>query len=450
MTLIKSISGIRGIIGTSLNLDIIKKYVSAFSKISPKGTIVLAQDSRNSGKEFINHSSAILNQLNRKSINCGIIPTPTAQLLIEKDEYAGGIVFTASHNPKNWNGMKFINSDGIFINHQEFDLLEMKANKTYTNEYTIDNDMEDCSELSINTHINNILNLEIINKDVIRSQKIKVAIDCANGATSKALPLLLKKLNCNVTSINSNFNEDFGRGAEPIPENLNDLSQLVINSNSDIGFATDPDGDRLSIVDNNGKPLGEELTLSLAVYYFLEYFPNVREHPIVTNLSTTKLINYITKKYKTHLIRSSVGEINVVDEMIKNNSLLGGEGNGGVIYKHCHLGRDSLVGTAIILNLLVNKQDTISNIRNNLPYYFIEKSKISLPSRGFDLSKIVKTNFQNEKIIDVDGFKIEFKNGNWIHIRKSNTEPIIRIIAEGESKNSAMNLIKKIKKILDE
>ena len=134
MTLIKSISGIRGIIGTSLNLDIIKKYVSAFSKISPKGTIVLAQDSRNSGKEFINHSSAILNQLNRKSINCGIIPTPTAQLLIEKDEYAGGIVFTASHNPKNWNGMKFINSDGIFINHQEFDLLEMKANKTYTNE----------------------------------------------------------------------------------------------------------------------------------------------------------------------------------------------------------------------------------------------------------------------------------------------------------------------------
>ncbi len=450
MTLIKSISGIRGIVGTSLSLDIIKKYVSAFSKISPKGTIILAQDSRNSGKKFIEHSYAILNQLNRKSINCGIIPTPTAQLLIEKGDYAGGIVFTASHNPKDWNGMKFINSDGIFISHEEFDLLENEANKININNYTVDTDIKDYSENSINTHISNILNLDTINKKVIRNQKIKVAIDCANGATSKALPLLLQKLNCSISSVNSNFNEDFGRGAEPIPENLGNLSELVVNSNSDIGFATDPDGDRLSIVDNNGNPLGEELTLSLAVYYFLEYFPNMREYPIVTNLSTTKLINSIVEKYKTPLIRSSVGEINVVHKMIENGSLLGGEGNGGVIYKSCHLGRDSLIGAAVILNLLSNKQDTISNIRNNLPYYYIKKSKINLLENNFDISKIIKTNFQNEKITEIDGVKIEFKNGDWVHIRKSNTEPIIRIISEGESEETAINLIKKVKRILNE
>lgn len=448
MTLIKSISGIRGIIGASLDLKIVKKYVLAFSKISPNGTIILARDTRNSGENFISNTIAAFDTVDRLSINCGIIPTPTAQLLIEKNNYAGGIVFTASHNPSNWNGMKFINSNGVFINEEEFNQLENTANEIVSNEDNIKINMVDCSKQSIDAHISSVSNLSIINKTKIRNKKFKVAIDCTNGATSKALPLLLKELNCEIIKINSTFNEDFGRSPEPIPENLNDLSKLTINSNADIGFATDPDGDRLSIIDNKGKPLGEELTLSLAIYYFLKYFPKSRNKPIITNLSTSKLTEYISKKFNVPLIRTAVGEINVVNDMIKLNSLLGGEGNGGVILRECHLGRDSLVAAAMILNLLSNENKSISNIRKSLPYYYIQKSSVELISDNLDIFERVKKHFKNEVIIEIDGMKIEFNNGDWIHIRKSNTEPIIRIISESNSNSTAIKLIKDVKKIL--
>ena len=450
MTLIKSISGIRGIIGTSLDLKIVKKYVLAFSKISPDGTIILARDTRNSGKNFISNTIAVFNAINRLSINCGVIPTPTAQLLVEKNNYVGGIVFTASHNPSNWNGMKFINSNGIFINDKEFNQLENEVNEIVLKEGDVEIKTEDCSNQSINNHVNSIINLNIIDKMKIQNKNFKVAIDCANGATSKALPCLLEKLNCKIIKINSTFNEDFGRLPEPIPENLDDLSKLVASSNADIGFATDPDGDRLSIIDNKGKPLGEELTLSLAIYYFLKYFPTLRNKPIITNLSTSKLTEYISKEFNVPLLRSAVGEINVVNDMIKSNSLLGGEGNGGVILRECHLGRDSLVAAAMVLNLLSNEKKTISNIRESLPYYYIQKSSIELELNNSSISKIIKEYFKNEAIIEIDGIKIEFNNGDWVHIRRSNTEPIIRIISESNSNSTAIKLIEDIKKILSD
>ena len=329
--------------------------------------------------------------------------------------------------------MKFINSNGVFINEEEFNQLENTANEIVSNEDNIKINMLDCSKQSIDAHINSVSNLSIINKTKIRNKKFKVAIDCTNGATSKALPLLLKELNCEIIKINSTFNEDFGRSPEPIPENLDDLSKLTINSNADIGFATDPDGDRLSIIDNKGKPLGEELTLSLAIYYFL---------------STSKLTEYISKKFNVPLIRTAVGEINVVNDMIKLNSLLGGEGNGGVILRECHLGRDSLVAVSMILNLLSNENKSISNIRKSLPYYYIQKSSVELISDNLDIFERVKKHFKNEVIIEIDGMKIEFNNGDWIHIRKSNTEPIIRIISESNSNSTAIKLIKDVKKIL--
>lgn len=448
MTLIKSISGIRGIINTSIDSQLVSKYVKAFSNISPDGTMLLARDTRNSGDIFIADSINILTQLNKKFINCGIIPTPTAQYMIEKNNYSGGIVFTASHNPSNWNGMKFIDSNGIFLDHKKFSDLEKEVEKIIikklVGEPTVN---KDSSIEAINEHIDNILSLSINNLNLIKEKKIRVAIDCVNGATSKALPLLLNKLNCEVIKIHSSYSENFGRSPEPIPSNLGDLSQCVIDNNADLGFATDPDGDRLSVIDNKGKPLGEELTLSMCVYYFLKYFPDKRKYPIVTNLSTSMLSETISKKYSVPFIRTPVGEINVVKKMEETGSLIGGEGNGGVILKESHLGRDSLVGAIIILNLLAMENKSLNQIYKLFPKYYIKKTSVKLDDSSLETIDKIKKKFNNENIVEADGLKIIWDD-EWVHIRKSNTEPILRIIAESKSMSQSNKLIKLIKNMI--
>jgi len=448
MTLIKSISGIRGIVNTSLNSDLIVKYVSAFAKISPPGKLLLARDTRASGAEYINSAKTSLEYLNRESINCDIIPTPTAQFLIKKNNYAGGIVFTASHNPSNWNGMKFIDQNGIFIDQEKFDQLENEFKKIILSNDTepnlVINKQENKAEESINLHLENILNLTIINKAIIQQQKYKVVIDCANGATSIALPRLLEKLNCEVIKINSDYSEDFGRSPEPIPLNIKDLALIVTKNDADIGFATDPDGDRLSIVDNLGNPLGEELTLAFCVYYFLKFFKNNRKYPIVANLSTSMISEKISELFATPFVRAAVGEINVVKKMECENSLIGGEGNGGVILRESHLGRDSLVGTIIVLNLLAKESQTINEIFNSLPKFYIQKTSIELKNDSDATIGKLKRYFINENIIETDGLKIVRKN-EWIHIRKSNTEPILRIITESKSISRSNELITMVK-----
>jgi len=448
MTLIKSISGIRGIINTSLSSNLIAKYISAFSNISPAGKLLLARDTRNSGAEYINSTKALLKYLDRESINCDIIPTPTAQFLVVKNNCAGGIVFTASHNPSNWNGMKFIDQNGIFIDQEKFNQLENEFKKiTLSADIKINianNEQDNKAEESINLHLKNILNLSIINKELIKQKNYKVVIDCANGATSIALPKLLKKLGCEIIKINSDYSEDFGRSPEPIPANIKDLVLSVTKNNADIGFATDPDGDRLSIVDNFGNPLGEELTLALCVYYFLKFFKNNRKYPIAANLSTSMISEKISESFNTPFIRSAVGEINVVKKMQDENSLLGGEGNGGIILRESHLGRDSLVGAAIVLNLLAKESLTINEIFNSFPKFFIQKSSIELKNDSETIISKLKRYFMNEEIIETDGLKIVRKN-EWIHIRKSNTEPILRIISESKSISRSKELIKIIK-----
>ena len=448
MTLIKSISGIRGIINTSLNSNLIAKYISAFSNISPAGKLLLARDTRNSGAEYIISTKALLKYLDRESINCDIIPTPTAQFLVVKNNCAGGIVFTASHNPSNWNGMKFIDQNGIFIDQEKFNQLENEFKKiTLSADIKINianNEQDNKAEESINLHLKNILNLSIINKELIKQKNYKVVIDCANGATSIALPKLLKKLGCDVIKINSDYSEDFGRSPEPIPSNIKELVLSVTKNNADIGFATDPDGDRLSIVDNFGNPLGEELTLALCVYYFLKFFKNNRKYPIATNLSTSMISEKISESFNTPFIRSAVGEINVVKKMQHENSLLGGEGNGGIILRESHLGRDSLVGAAIVLNLLAKESLTINEIFNSFPKFYIQKSSIELKNDSDAIISKLKRYFMNEDIIETDGLKIVRKS-EWIHIRKSNTEPILRIISESKSISRSKELIKIIK-----
>ena len=442
MKLITSISGIRGIYGKTLTKSIASSYIESFSALQSSGKILLAQDSRPHGKEIYKSACDTLTKSGRDVISCGIIPTPTAQFIIKKEKLAGGIVITASHNPIEWNGLKFLDNDGCFLNAEKMDKLLSKDFKSATN-----NTGEIIqSENSYQNHIKNVLNLSCIDINKIKAKKFKIVVDTVNGAAYKALPELLEKFNCDIVKIHCVNNGKFPRGTEPIPSHLEDLSKAVVYHKADIGFATDPDADRLAIVDNNGNPIGEELTLVLAVESYLKYFKD--SQTIVTNLSTSMAVDIIAHKYNSNVKRSSVGEINVVEKMKKLYSAIGGEGNGGVILEESHLGRDSLVAAAMILNHLAQSELSIDKILESLPQLVMIKDKIAVKD-DVDFNYI-KSFFKNENIsfVEDDGLKIIWKD-KWVHIRKSNTEPIIRIISEADTYKNAEELINNLKKNID-
>ena len=439
MELIKSISGIRGIVNQTLNKTTVNTYSNIFTSIQPVGDILLARDSRPHGKELYNSIADTLTSMGRNVIDCGIIPTPTAQFIIKDKKLSGGIVVTASHNPIEWNGLKFLDSDGCFLNANKMkELLSGTPKETTNNKGKV---IE--SRNSYQDHINNILNLNCIDIDKIKSKKFKVALDTVNGAAYKALPELLNALNCNIVKIHCNNDGTFPRGTEPIPSHLEDLSKTVINHKANIGFATDPDADRLAIVDNRGEPIGEESTLVLALESYLKYYQGSQK--VVTNLSTSMAVDVIAHQYNSTVERSSVGEINVVEKMKEIESTIGGEGNGGVILEESHLGRDSLVASALILNHLAQSDIPFDKILESTPRFTMIKDKITL-EHDVDFNHI-KSLFKNDDVsfIEGDGLKVIWKD-KWIHIRKSNTEPIIRIISEADTYENAKNLIHHLKK----
>tara|TARA_Y100000996_G_scaffold109389_1_gene80831 strand:- start:1793 stop:3121 length:1329 start_codon:yes stop_codon:yes gene_type:complete len=441
MELIKSISGIRGIFGKTFNKGIANSYTNVFTHLQPSGDILLARDSRSHGEDLYDSILETLTIMGRNVISCGIIPTPTAQFIIKEKCLSGGIIITASHNPIEWNGLKFLENDGCFLNADKMnELLSMSPEPI-----TIERGNIVESENAYLDHINNILNLKCIDKEKIKQKKFKVVVDTVNGAAYKILPEFLEKLNCDVVKIYCKNTGDFPRGTEPIPVHLNDLSKKVREENADIGFATDPDADRLAIVDNTGLPIGEESTLILALESFLKYYKDSQK--IVTNLSTTMAVDIIADKYNSTVERSSVGEINVVEKMKESDSAIGGEGNGGVILKESHLGRDSLVASALVLNHLAQSNLPFDKILEDIPRFVMIKDKITLQN-DVDFDHI-KTLFQNDAItfIEGDGLKILWED-KWVHIRKSNTEPIIRIISEAKNFDIAENLINSIKKIV--
>ena len=439
MELIKSISGIRGIFGETLNQANTAHYAKAFSIIQPKGDILLAQDTRPHGKKIYQSILKELTYCGRNVISCGIIPTPTAQFLIKNKKIAGGIVITASHNPIEWNGLKFLDSDGCFLNANKMDKLLSIIPKTIT----IDRGKIIESENAYLNHIDNILNLQCIQIDKIKQKKFKVVVDTVNGAAYKVLPEFLEKLNCDIIKIHCENNGIFPRGTDPIPSHLKDLSKAVTENKADIGLATDPDADRLAIVDNLGNPIGEESTLVLAVESYLKFHKD--SQTIVTNLSTSMGVDVIAKKYNSTVERTSVGEINVVEKMKKINSNIGGEGNGGVILKESHLGRDSLVATALVLNLLAHSNISLHEMLNDLAQFTMIKDKITLENEvNFNEIKSMFSDEKNVSFLEVDGLKIIWID-KWVHIRKSNTEPIIRIISEANNYNQAKKLIDNIK-----
>ena len=439
MTLIKSISGIRGIVGETLSTSVVNSFANIFTHIQPRGDILLARDSRYHGEDFYDNISDTLTLMGRNVVSCGIIPTPTAQYIIKKQKLAGGIVITASHNPIEWNGLKFLDNDGCFLNSKKMqELLTWNPETIKADKGAIIN-----SENAFLDHISNVLNLSCIDINKIKNKKIKVVVDTVNGAAFKALPLLLEKLNCDVVKINCDNTGRFPRGTEPIPSHLTDLSKTVLNEKADIGFATDPDADRLAIIDNNGHPIGEELTLVLAVESYLKFYKD--SQTIVTNLSTSMCIDMIAKKYNSSVERSFVGEINVVEKMKELNSKIGGEGNGGVILEESHLGRDSLVASALVLNHLAQSNLPLNKIMDTIPKFVMIKDKINLEN-DFNLKDIKNSFNENNNISfhEGDGLKIVWKD-KWVHIRKSNTEPIIRIISEAKDTKTAESLIKSIK-----
>jgi len=441
MELIKSISGIRGIFGKTFNKGIVNSYTNIFTHLQPSGDILLARDSRSHGEDLYDSILETLTIMGRNVISCGIIPTPTAQFIIKEKSLAGGIIITASHNPIEWNGLKFLENDGCFLNADKMnELLSMSPEPI-----TIERGNIVESENAYLEHINNILNLECIDKEKIKQKKFKVVVDTVNGAAYKVLPEFLEKLNCEVVKIYCKNTGDFPRGTEPIPAHLNDLSKKVREENADIGFATDPDADRLAIVDNTGLPIGEESTLILALESFLKYYKDSQK--IVTNLSTTMAVDIIADRYNSTVERSSVGEINVVEKMKKIKSEIGGEGNGGVILNESHLGRDSLVASALVLNHLAHSNLPLNEILKNIPRFIMIKDKITIQNDiNFDW---IKNNLINEDVAfnDHDGLKILWKD-KWVHIRKSNTEPIIRIISEAKNFEIAESLVNSIKKLV--
>ena len=432
--LIRSASGLRGIAEDHFTPELIDNYISAFISTQNIKSCVIGRDGRPSGKQI---SQWVIDSFHKNGINvenCGLATTPTMQVMTEKENFDGGIVITASHNPSEYNGLKFLQTDGTFLSPEQceelFKAVDQNVSIVTPDSLGVVSDYSTANE----EHIDKVLAAKCIDTDNIRKNNFKVVIDAVNGAGSFILPMLCERLNCEVIPMNCSGDGYFSRIPEPLAENLDALEQKVLEVGADIGFATDPDGDRLSIVSNKGKAIGEEYTLVLAVKNYL----NFQESMVVTNLSTSMMLDNITNK----TIRTRIGEAHVVQKMNELNISIGGEGNGGVILKEVHLGRDSLVAVSMILSLLSISGKSISDEICSIPKYLMVKDKILLNSKiDFDSLESI---FDCDEINRLDGIKFSWSD-KWIHIRKSNTEPIIRIFAEAPTKDEVDELVNTLK-----
>lgn len=446
--LIRSISGIRGIVETHLADNVIRKYVQGAHQIYQDGAIIVGRDSRPSGAMITDSVIDEFIRLGRNVIFCDIVPTPTVQFMVEQTDAAGGIIITASHNPEEWNGLKFVRADGTFFlpneNERLFELVDkgIKVENSKVRGIVLED------KNAIQKHIIKIASLKCVDIYQIRKRQFKVVIDAINGAGAVAVPAMLEALGCEVITINCEPTGDFVHGTEPLPHNLTELSKAVIDNNADIGFAVDPDADRLAVVDEKGKPIGEEYTLVLATDGYIK--TTGEKETFVTNLSTTMALDKLAERHDCKVERSAVGEINVVQKMLELGANLGGEGNGGVILREAHLGRDSLVGVTMVLNRLAQSEQPLSKIMETLPQFEMVKDRFELnradvsipdPTAVFDRAKAL---FSDAEVNTVDGLKFIWSD-RWLHLRKSNTEPILRIYAEGVNASVAENLIETLK-----
>ena len=461
MTLIKSISGIRGTIGgqpgdTLSPIDVVK-FSAAFGhfvlKTSGINKIVLGRDARLSGDMMKNLVVGTLQAIGIDVIDLGLATTPTVEIAVPLEKAGGGIILTASHNPKQWNALKLLNAKGEFISDLEGKEVLRIADSNEINYVEVDHlGTYTFNDTYLQKHIDLILELPWVDVNAIKARNFKVVIDCVNSVGGVTLPPLLKALGVEV--IHELFctpDGKFPHNPEPLPENLTSLSSEVLSTKSDLGIAVDPDVDRLCFVSEDGNMFGEEYTLVAIADYLLNNTDDAylqRNHytlNTVSNLSSTRALRDVTERANGKYFASAVGEVNVVTMMKANNALIGGEGNGGIILPALHYGRDALVGIALFLSHLAKQNKTCSQLRASYPNYFISKNKISL-TEGLDIDALLKKveeKYKNQPINTVDGLKIEFDK-EWVHLRRSNTEPIIRIYSEGQSETTAETLAHKI------
>jgi len=459
MTLIKSISGIRGTIGgaTDVNLtpiDVVK-FTAAYAQFTKdrhagkKITVVVGRDARISG-EMVNHMViGTLMGMGIDVINLGLATTPTVEMAVPDYNAEGGIILTASHNPKQWNALKLLNEKGEFLSGAEGEkILDIASQQSYT---FVQVDELGCLKEELDytdRHIEQVLALPLVNKDLIQKANFKVAIDCVNSVGGIAIPRLLKALGVTETvELYCEPNGEFPHNPEPLPEHLTEISSAMIEHKANVGFVVDPDVDRLAIINEDGTMFGEEYTLVAVSDYILQ---NTKGNT-VSNLSSTRALRDVTEGHGASYAAAAVGEVNVVSQMKATNAVIGGEGNGGIIYPELHYGRDALVGIALFLTFLAEKKMKCSELRATYPAYFISKNKIALtPEINVDEVLVkMKEKFSNEEVNDIDGVKIDFAN-EWVHLRKSNTEPIIRIYAESTSADNADALAKRIIKDIEQ
>lgn len=451
MTLIKSISGIRGTIGGKVGesltpLDIVR-FASAFGtwvkSKTGKNKIVIGRDARISGKMLSDLVSASLVGLGIDVVDLGLSTTPTVELAVEDEQAGGGIILTASHNPIQWNALKLLNDKGEFISGNDgLDVLQIAENESFTFAEVLKLGKITTDNTYIEKHIQKILDLPLVNIETIKKANFTIAIDCVNSSGGIALPLLLEKLGVrNVTKIYCEPDGHFPHNPEPLPENLTHISNEIAKGKYDLGIVVDPDVDRLCFVCEDGTMFGEEYTLVAVAQYILKH----KKGNTVSNLSSTRALRDVTEKAGGIYAASAVGEVNVVAKMREIDAVIGGEGNGGIIYPELHYGRDALVGIALFLTHLAEYGKSISMLRASLPNYHISKNKIEL-TPDIDVKLIlegIKTKYKNEKVNTIDGVKIDFEK-EWVHLRASNTEPIIRIYAESETQATADFLANKI------
>jgi len=448
MTLIKSISGIRGTIGGNAgdNLTPIDavKFAAAYGvwikqqRQKDNYKVVVGRDARISGEMIQNLVMNTLVGLGIHVVDLGLSTTPTVEIAVPMEHADGGIILTASHNPKQWNALKLLNKDGEFLDAIEgAKILEIAESSNITFA-----DVDSLGKITKNKayfdlHIIEVLDLPLVNVAAIEKAKFKVVVDGVNSTGGIVIPLLLERLGVDVVELYCEPNGEFPHNPEPLKEHLTDLSEKVVKTGADLGIVVDPDVDRLAFIDENGDMFGEEYTLVACADYVLSRTPG----NTVSNMSSTRALRDVTEKHGGMYEASAVGEVNVVSLMKKNKVVIGGEGNGGIIYPESHYGRDALVGIALFLSLLADKKMTVSELRKTYPNYFMSKKKIELtPSLDVDgILQTIENRYQKEQLTTIDGVKIDFSE-SWVHLRKSNTEPIVRIYTEAKSQQEADTL----------
>jgi phosphomannomutase len=444
----RSVSGLRGIVGADLVPAVVERYGAAFGAfMAARGgrTVALARDSRQSGPAFVVAASAGLRRAGIDVVDLGMVPTPTAQLAVELMRLDGGIVVTASHNPVEWNALKFIGKGGRFLGKADaeafFALVD--ADRSVSGVHA---GAERRDDGAVRAHLDRVLGLAWLDLAAVRRRRFRVALDCVRGAGATIMPALLEALGCEVHAIHLEPDGRFPREPEPIPEHLGELGELVRRTGSDVGMAVDPDVDRLALVDETGRPIGEDYTLAFAVRTALAH----RKGPVVTNLSTSLVVDDAAGAFGVKVERAPVGEANVVERMAAAGAVIGGEGNGGVILPDVHLGRDAPVAATLALALLAAQGSTVSDIVNAAPRYAILKAKLPRPAGSLEpayaaLAAAVRGASEDRQ----DGLRLALAD-RWVHLRPSGTEPVVRIIAEAPSRDEAADLIERGRAALSE